>query len=67
MKIGGGLLAHQGCLDVVLAVIADVARERPLLIVPGGGPFADAVRAQDDRLGLSDEAAHWMAVLAMDQ
>jgi aspartokinase-like uncharacterized kinase len=51
----------------VLSVIGDVARDRPLLIGPGGGPFADAVRAQDDRLGLSDEAAHWMAVLAMDQ
>jgi probable H4MPT-linked C1 transfer pathway protein len=67
VKIGGGLLALEGCLDAVLAVIGDVARARPLLIVPGGGPFADAVRAQDDRLGLSDEAAHWMAVLAMDQ
>jgi probable H4MPT-linked C1 transfer pathway protein len=67
VKIGGGLLAHDGCLDVVLAVISDMARERPLLIVPGGGPFADAVRAQDDRLGLSDDAAHWMAVLGMDQ
>jgi (4-(4-[2-(gamma-L-glutamylamino)ethyl]phenoxymethyl)furan-2-yl)methanamine synthase len=67
VKIGGGLLAHEGCLDAVLAVIGEVARERPLLLVPGGGPFADAVRAQDDRLGLSDEAAHWMAVLAMDQ
>jgi probable H4MPT-linked C1 transfer pathway protein len=67
VKIGGGLLEHGGCLDGVLSVIADVARDRALLIVPGGGPFADAVRAQDDRLGLSDEAAHWMAVLAMDQ
>jgi aspartokinase-like uncharacterized kinase len=67
VKIGGGLLEHEGCLDGVLSVISDVARDRPLLIVPGGGPFADVVRAQDDRLGLSDEAAHWMAVLAMDQ
>jgi aspartokinase-like uncharacterized kinase len=67
VKIGGGLLAHDGTLDMVLAVIEDLARDRPLLIVPGGGPFADAVREQDDRLGLSDDAAHWMAVLAMDQ
>ena len=67
VKIGGGLLEHGGCLDGVLSVIGDLARDRPLLIVPGGGPFADAVRAQDSRLDLSDEAAHWMAVLAMDQ
>src|SRR5262249_22103589 len=37
------------------------------LVVPGGGPFADAVRAADRQLTLSDDAAHWMAVLAMDQ
>jgi probable H4MPT-linked C1 transfer pathway protein len=66
VKIGGGLLAH-GCLDAVLATIADRARDEPLLIVPGGGPFADTVRHQHERLGLSDDAAHWMAVLGMDQ
>jgi hypothetical protein len=67
VKIGGGLLEHEGGLDAVLAVIADAARERLLVIVPGGGPFADAVREQDARVGLTDDAAHWMAVLAMDQ
>jgi len=67
VKIGGGLLAHEGSLDTVLNVLADVARDEPLLIIPGGGPFADAVRDQDARLTLTDDAAHWMAVLAMDQ
>ena len=37
------------------------------MVVPGGGPFADAVRAFEDREGLSADAAHWMAILAMDQ
>ena len=67
VKIGGGLLAHDGCLDAVLSAIADIARDEPLLIVPGGGPFADAVRDQDARLTLTDDAAHWMAVLGMEQ
>ena len=35
--------------------------------MPGGGPFADTVREVDRRLHISDDAAHWMAVLAMDQ
>jgi len=39
------------------------ASGRDLLIVPGGGPFADAVR----KAGLPDEASHWMAVCAMEQ
>jgi aspartokinase-like uncharacterized kinase len=38
-----------------------------LLVVPGGGPFADAVRDFDRLVGLSAETAHWMAILAMDQ
>ena len=42
-------------------------RRHRLLVVPGGGPFADAVRAFDQREGLSADAAHWMAILAMDQ
>ena len=67
IKVGGSLLANVEQLDGVLAAIALAARTRRLLIVPGGGPFADAVRDVDRRVGLSDDAAHWMAVLAMDQ
>ena len=51
----------------VLAAIAEASRTVPLLVVPGGGPFADAVREVDELLSLPDEATHWMAVLAMDQ
>jgi 5-(aminomethyl)-3-furanmethanol phosphate kinase len=67
IKVGGSLLADVEQLDGALDAIALAARTCRLLIVPGGGPFADAVRDVDRRVGLSDEAAHWMAVLAMDQ
>ena len=67
VKVGGGLLARGECLDVILAEVSAASREVPMLIVPGGGPFADAVREVDRRVGLGDDAAHWMAVLAMDQ
>jgi 5-(aminomethyl)-3-furanmethanol phosphate kinase len=67
VKLGGGLLAHVEQFDAALAAIGVAAKSRQVLIVPGGGPFADAVRHVDRRLRLGDEAAHWMAVLAMDQ
>lgn len=67
VKIGGGLLTQAGHLDAVLSEIALVREHVALLVVPGGGPFADAVRDIDRKLGLSDDAAHWMAVLATDQ
>jgi 5-(aminomethyl)-3-furanmethanol phosphate kinase len=67
VKIGGGLLEQAERLSAVLSAVAAAARKHRLLVVPGGGPFADAVRHVDSRWRLSDDAAHWMAVLGMDQ
>jgi aspartokinase-like uncharacterized kinase len=67
VKVGGGLAADDGALRAWCAQIAACGARHPLLVVPGGGAFADAVRAYDRRVGLLDETAHWMAILAMDQ
>ncbi len=37
------------------------------IVVPGGGPFADAVRAAQADWRFSDDVAHRMALRAMDQ
>jgi 5-(aminomethyl)-3-furanmethanol phosphate kinase len=67
VKVGGALARDPGALRALCAELARCGARHPLLVVPGGGPFADAVRAYDDRVGLRDETAHWMAILAMDQ
>ena len=67
VKVGGGLLADLDAFGAVAAALGDAATARRVLVVAGGGPFADAVRALDGRLPLGDDAAHWMAVLAMEQ
>lgn len=67
LKIGGRLSTVPGVLNRVCAAVAEASRGRALLVVPGGGPFADAVRDFDGLVGLSADAAHWMAILAMDQ
>ncbi|HEU4955000.1 MAG TPA: hypothetical protein VFT28_10520, partial [Gemmatimonadales bacterium] len=67
VKLGGGLLGAPGALGRVCAAVAAIGRREPLVVVPGGGPLADAVRALDRAVGLSPDAAHWMAILAMDQ
>lgn len=36
-------------------------------MVPGGGPFADAVRAAQQRWGFDDVTAHRLAITAMEQ
>lgn len=58
VKLGGSLYNHVPALVPLLS-----ASPRPLLIVPGGGAFADSVRAA----GLDDETAHWEAIAAMEQ
>jgi aspartokinase-like uncharacterized kinase len=64
VKIGGSL-AETGRLKEILGIVARA--QRPTVIVPGGGPFADAVRNVQAELGFSDKAAHYMAILAMHQ
>lgn len=67
VKIGGGLTRVPGALHRVCRQIAQIGETHRLVVVPGGGPFADAVRVFDAQGGLSSDAAHWMAILAMDQ
>jgi 5-(aminomethyl)-3-furanmethanol phosphate kinase len=67
VKVGGGLCARAGALPRVGAAVARAARKGRLVVLPGGGPFADAVRGFDADHGLTPTAAHWMAILAMDQ
>jgi len=66
IKIGGSL-SRGRCLPALAERVSELGRHYPLLVVPGGGPFADVVRAKDEQFGLSDSTAHWMAILGMEQ
>jgi dihydroneopterin aldolase len=61
----GGSLALAAALKDWLGVIA--AARAPVVVVAGGGPFADAVRQAQAVMGFDDRAAHRMAILAMAQ
>jgi 5-(aminomethyl)-3-furanmethanol phosphate kinase len=69
VKIGGGLLLASGLDGLRRACddVADQAGRRPVLVVPGGGPFADAVRRVDGEGELGNRLAHRLALAAMDQ
>jgi 5-(aminomethyl)-3-furanmethanol phosphate kinase len=69
VKVGGGLFRDDGLegLRRACAEVNEIAVRRRVLVVPGGGPFADAVRAVDAQVGLSDGVAHRLAMSAMDQ
>ena len=63
IKIGGSLAASPALPAWLSLIAAD--RTRRWLVVPGGGPYADAVRAQQARWHFGDPQAHRMAVQAM--
>jgi aspartokinase-like uncharacterized kinase len=67
VKVGGSLDARPAHLRRLMETLAATARRHWIVVVPGGGRFADAVRRADRRFRLGDSSAHWMAILAMDQ
>jgi aspartokinase-like uncharacterized kinase len=61
----GGSFSSSPQLGEWLDALADT--DSSIIITPGGGPFADAVREAQGMMGFDDEAAHAMALLAMAQ
>jgi aspartokinase-like uncharacterized kinase len=64
VKLGGShaFSQHLGAWLDAFALVAG-----RVVIVPGGGPFADTVRTAQPAMGFNDHAAHRMALLAMEQ
>lgn len=65
VKLGGSLYTTpllQTWVDALAAI-----NSQTIIIVPGGGPFADQVRKASHDWHLNEISAHQMAVLAMQQ
>ncbi|MFQ5803945.1 MAG: delta 1-pyrroline-5-carboxylate synthetase [Candidatus Methylomirabilales bacterium] len=65
-KIGGSL-SRAEILGPLLKTLEAMRSEYRVLVVPGGGAFADSVRTEAATFRLGETASHWMAILAMDQ
>ena len=66
IKLGGSLANYPDDLRRWLKGLAEAGRGR-VVIVPGGGIFASAVREAQKILGFDDVAAHAMGLRAMEQ
>ena len=64
VKLGGSHATGPHLKDWLAAIAAEAGS---IAIVPGGGPFADAVRTAQASIGYDDRAAHAMALMAMAQ
>jgi len=63
-KVGGSLFDLADLGPRLRGWLADQP-EQDHLLLPGGGPTADAVRRLDRLHGLGQEAAHWLALRAL--
>jgi 5-(aminomethyl)-3-furanmethanol phosphate kinase len=65
VKVGGSL--GDDALRPLCDKLGELGERHPLLVVPGGAGFADAVREADRRFGLRAATSHHMAILGMEQ
>ena len=66
VKLGGSL--YQAAeLRHWLAALKALSQQQNIIIVPGGGPFAEQVRKAQQIHGFNNIIAHHMAILAMSQ
>ncbi len=64
VKVGGSLFDHPK-LAPTLADWLKMQSETKILLVAGGGRFADAVREMDRIHTLGEDAAHWAALASL--
>jgi aspartokinase-like uncharacterized kinase len=62
VKLGGSLYRSEQ-----LTLWLEALAESGVVVVPGGGPFADQVRMAQEHWRFGDKTAHVMAILAMAQ
>ena len=65
IKLGGSLLLSESLKEWLSVIVKHGAGK--LVIVPGGGIFANQVRDEQQKWKFDDKAAHQMALLAMEQ
>ncbi len=67
LKVGGSLAEEPASLRKLCQKLSELAETHSILVLPGGGRFADVVREFDKDFQLSNTIAHKLAILAMDQ
>jgi 5-(aminomethyl)-3-furanmethanol phosphate kinase len=67
IKVGGSLTEHPDALRALCVYLQKLAEKYSIVVVPGGGKFADIVRELDEKFHLPSAVSHKLAILAMDQ
>lgn len=68
-KVGGSILEHPKYLKNTISQIQLLVQEKliqTVIIISGGGSYANFIRDLDKQLEIGSTIAHWMAIYAMD-
>lgn len=68
-KIGGKLIENRNNLESTMNQLTQLYEQEiisKIIIIPGGGSYANFIRILDNELNLGDDLAHWMAVYSMN-
>ena len=66
VKIGGSFQDHRPALKRLCRILKEISNQRSILVLPGGGRFANFVRHNQGPQRLSDRTSHMMAIFGMD-
>jgi 5-(aminomethyl)-3-furanmethanol phosphate kinase len=67
IKVGGSLSIYPEKLRTLCLKLSEISKQQKLIVIPGGGKFADVIRCLDKSFHLSCSTSHRMAILGMDQ
>jgi len=67
IKIGGSIASNPQALRKLCNKLGELSKIHQLVVVPGGGEFADTVRHLDEQFNLTPVTTHRMAILGMEQ
>ncbi|MDR2204331.1 MAG: hypothetical protein LBE76_08605 [Nitrososphaerota archaeon] len=67
IKIGGSLTQKPEALKILCQKLDQLASKHQIIVIPGGGKFADCVRETDKHFSLTNTTTHHMAILGMNQ
>ncbi len=69
VKIGGKILENKENLESTIAQFKHICENdivQKIIIIPGGGTYANFVRKIDEKISIGDDLSHWMAIFAMN-
>ncbi|MHA1409914.1 MAG: amino acid kinase family protein [Candidatus Odinarchaeia archaeon] len=68
VKVGGSLFVDFNKTALIFNTLLELIHGGyRLVVVPGGGMFADSIRMLQKKYNITDDAAHWLAILSMVQ